>query len=55
MAGSMQQLWGMIRAMQIIILAGLIEIPMPAHALVFMKGCMSFAQMDVFDGSGLYA
>ena len=51
----MQQLWGMIRAMQTIILAGLIDIPMPAHALVFMKGCMSFAQMDVFDGSGLYA
>jgi hypothetical protein len=50
----MQQLWGMIRTMKTIIMAGLVEIPMPAHALVFMQGCVTLAQMDVLDGAGLY-
>jgi hypothetical protein len=54
LAGSMQQLWSMIRTMKTIIMAGLVEIPMPAHALVYMQGCMTLAQMDVFDGEGLY-
>ena len=45
----------MIRAMQTIILAALVQIPMPGHALLFMQGCMYFAQMDLFDGAELYA
>jgi hypothetical protein len=43
MAGSMQQLWGTIRAMQTIIITSLVEIPMPAHALLFMQGAMTIA------------
>ena len=54
MAGSLQQLWGTIRAMQTIILAGLVEIPMPAHTMVFMQGCMQVAQLDVLDGEGFF-
>lgn len=54
MACSMQQLWGMIRAMQTIILAVLVQIPMPGHTLIFMQGCMNFAQMDLLDGAEYY-
>ena len=28
---------------------------MPGHALMFMQGCMNFAQMDVLDGQNLYS
>ena len=44
----------MIRAMQMVILAGLIDIPMPGHSVVFMQGCMKFAQMDIFDAADYY-
>jgi hypothetical protein len=43
LGGSMQQLWGMIRAMQMIILIALIKTPQPAHTFTFLKGCMMFA------------
>jgi len=35
MAGSLQQLWGMIRALQMVILICLVKIEIPAHTLVF--------------------
>ena len=54
MGGSMQQLWGMIRAMQMIVLGALVRVPTPAHTFLFFTGCMIFAQMDVLDGQGLY-
>lgn len=52
--GSMQQLFGMIRALQMIVIQGLIRIPLPGHTLEFFKGCMIFAQTDVFDGESYY-
>jgi hypothetical protein len=52
--GSMQQLWGMIRAMQYIILCFLIRVPTPGHTHGFFEGCASFAQMDILDGKTLY-
>lgn len=52
--GSMQQLFSMIRAMQLIVYHGLIRIPLPGNLLVFLKACMLFAQMDVFDASKFY-
>jgi hypothetical protein len=54
MGGSMQQLWGMIRAMQIIVYMGLITYPAPGHTTFFMQGCMLFAQMDVMDGGIIF-
>jgi hypothetical protein len=54
LACSMQQLWSMIRAMQTIIITSIIEIPMPAHAMLFMKSAMTIAQIDVLDGAALY-
>jgi hypothetical protein len=54
LGGSMQQLWGMIRAMQTIVLNAVIIIPTPAHTFLFMSGCMMFAQMDVMDGAGIF-
>ena len=43
MGGSMQQLWGMIRAMQFIILSFLVRVPTPAHTFTFFQGCAVFA------------
>ena len=43
MGGSMQQLWGMIRAMQFIILTYLVKVPTPAHTFKFFQGCAVFA------------
>ena len=50
----MQQLWGMIRALQMIILSALVRTPIPAVTFMFFQGCMMFAQMDIFDGQGWY-
>jgi hypothetical protein len=50
----MQQLWGMIRAMQIIVYMGLVTYPAPGHTIYFMKSCMLFASMDVMDGQLVY-
>ena len=54
LGGSMQQLWGMIRALQMIVLSALIRVPLPAHCFMFFQGCMMFAQMDILDGQGFY-
>ena len=51
---SMQALWGMIRTLQLIILSNLVNVPFPSHAEVFFKGCIVFANMDIFDGEILY-
>lgn len=46
---SMQQLFGMVRTIQIIIWLGLISINLPGIVLVFLQGCMLIAQFDLFD------
>jgi hypothetical protein len=51
---SMQQLWGMIRALQMIVLCHLVRVPTPSIAYMFFSGCMLFAQMDVLDGKEFY-
>jgi hypothetical protein len=35
LGGSMQQLWGMIRTLQMMILIALVKIPQPPHTFVF--------------------
>lgn len=54
LGASMQKLWGMIRSMQMIVMAALLRVPSPAHTFHFFVGCMTFAQMDVLDGSAWY-
>ena len=36
--GSMEKMFGLIRAMQMIVLSNLIKIPLPIHAFLFMVG-----------------
>lgn len=52
---SLQQVFGLIRAIQIIVLTALVQIPMPNNAWEFYKASMFFAQLDIFDGSVLYS
>ena len=51
---SMMNLVGMVRSMQLIIISCLVKVPLPAHAVIFFKECMKFAQMDVLDGQSFY-
>lgn len=51
---SMQQLWGMVRSMQMITNAAILEVNTPAHAQYFFVGCMNFAKIDILDGSSFY-
>ena len=48
-------MFGMIRALQLIILSVLVRIPISGFAFEFFAGCMVFAQADIYDGSGLYS
>ena len=43
LGGSMQQLWGMIRALQTIVICQLVRVPTPSIAFAFFTGCMLFA------------
>lgn len=54
MKGSMQQLWGMIRALQLIFMSSLININQPPHTVLFFKICMVFAQMDILNSEEFY-
>ena len=55
LGGSMQSLWSLIRSMQLIILASLLNVLYPPHAQVFFEGAILFASMDVFQSEELYA
>lgn len=53
MNASMQTLFGMIRTLQSIVFQCLILVPLPPHALQFIMGCMTIAQIDIFDGAAI--
>jgi hypothetical protein len=53
LGGSMEHLWGMIRALQMIILSVLVQIQLPAHTFIFFQGCVLLAAMDVFMGESI--
>jgi hypothetical protein len=55
LGGSMQQLYGLIRSMQLILLSMLTDVAYPAHTLVFFQGAILFAGMDIFSGEEFYA
>ena len=50
LGGSMQYLWGMIRALQMISLTGLVNVKIPIHLHIFLQVCVVFAGMDILDG-----
>jgi hypothetical protein len=54
LGGSMQELWGMIRALQMISLSALINVNIPTHLHIYLSICVVFAQMDIFSGEALY-
>lgn len=54
MSYSMQSLFGLIRALKMIIMSGLVDANIPVHLFLFMIGAIQFAKVDIFDGSGYY-
>lgn len=54
LGGSMQELWGMIRALQMTSLSALINVKIPTHLHLYLAICVVFAQMDIFSGEDLY-
>ena len=52
--GAMQQLWGMIRAIQMITLSATIRVSIPALMMLYMTICIEFAKMDIFSGEKYY-
>jgi hypothetical protein len=41
--GSMQELWGMIRAVQMIVLSALVNIKIPIQLFIYLEICVLFA------------
>ena len=54
MGGTAQQLFGMIRLIQILLLSAIMAIVYPAHLTLFYSFCVSFAGMDVLQGATIY-
>lgn len=52
--GSVQVFWGMMRALQLVVLNSLINTPMPALTTLFMQILMNMAQYDFFDAQFIY-
>lgn len=50
----MQYLWGMIRAMQMIVMMSLVLVVLPSYAQMFFAGAILFANMDVLSGEDFY-
>jgi len=54
LGGSMQQLFGMIRAMQMLILPGMSSVPIPSHSLIFFSACAIIAALDMLDAASYF-
>jgi hypothetical protein len=54
MKGSMQNLYGLLRSIQMVTFSSLMRIPLQGFTALFFSGLFEFAGADVFDGSGLY-
>ena len=55
LGGSMQQLWGMIRAVQMMSLSALVNVKIPVNLFIFLGICIGFSQMDIYQGEEIYA
>lgn len=53
LGGTMQTLWGMIRALQLISLSALIQVALPNHMHVFLTICIHFSQMDILNAEDM--
>jgi hypothetical protein len=53
LGGSMQEIWGMIRAVQMIVLSVLVDITFPINLFIFMEVVVAFAQMDILEGGDI--
>ena len=49
----MQEIWGMIRAVQMIVLSVLVNITFPINLFIFLEVCIAFAQMDIVGGEAI--
>jgi hypothetical protein len=49
--GSMQELWGMIRALQMILISVIVDVPIPPIAYIYFLICLEFANMDIYQGA----
>lgn len=54
MASAGQQLYGMIRAVQMISLSALVNAVYPPHTQIFFNITIAFADLDVFNGEGYF-
>jgi hypothetical protein len=43
LGGSMQEIWGMIRAVQMIVLSVLVDVTFPINLFIFLQVCIAFA------------
>ena len=50
LSGSLMELWGLVRALQLLIMASLLRIPLPAHVNQFYDILLYVASMDLFQG-----
>ena len=53
--GSFQQLWGVIRAAQLLLFQALVRHNYPVHTHLFYSVCLYIAEMDLFNAKELYA
>ena len=52
--GSFQQLWGVIRAAQLLLFQVLIRHNYPLHTHLFFTVCLYIAEMDIFNAKEIY-
>jgi hypothetical protein len=50
----MDKLWGLIRALKLIIISQLITVPIPASAYFFFKICIDIQVLDLFFGGMIF-
>ena len=51
----MQQIWGLVRALQLIILIQLVDVNIPGNLFVFVQESIKIAAMDILNGEEFFA
>ena len=54
LGGSMQYLYGLFRALQMITLSALVFVTFPVESIYFFQGLLLFANMDIFSGEEFF-
>ena len=54
LSASLQSLWGMLRAMQIITFVSMVDVMMPVHFNLFFTGAVLIASVDVLEMESMY-